>query len=210
MSLWNATSAQMGLFLTKHSSLPAEFYTISSLILAIAAVLFSHSEAYITAIFLFLVSSLFDLFDGSVARAQNKASSLGAFVDGTTDRFVDFAILYSYFFFKIDTPYLDMGQMVCIASFVVMMPSFVVAYANHRKAVNDDDETLIWRLMNRGEMVFLMMSILAVSLFSPSWAGYLLFLLIVLGSVTVIQTISATIYYAIKGNGVSKSSSSTQ
>ena len=40
------------------------------------------------------------------------------------------------------------------------MPSFTVAYANHRGAVNDDNETLIWRIMNRGEMFILMMSII--------------------------------------------------
>ena len=91
---------------------------------------------------------------------------------------------------------LSLEQFICIASFVVIAPSFIVAYANHRGAVEDDDETLIWRLMNRGEMIVVMIGIQIASLVNPSWAGYLLMLLIVLATLTVAQTIIETIYYA--------------
>jgi archaetidylinositol phosphate synthase len=156
---------------------------------------------YVMAICLFLSAGFFDLVDGSVARARNKASSLGAFIDGTIDRFVDFAILFSYFFFDINVQWFDRSQLICIASFVVIMPSFVVAYANHRRAVEDDNETLIWRLMNRGEMFFIMIAVLVVSLFSPVWAGYLLLSLLLLSTITIAQTIIATIYHAKRTQG---------
>ncbi len=93
---------------------------------------------------------------------------------------------------------LSIGQWIAVASFVVILPSFNVAYANHRGAVEDDDETLIWRLMNRGEMYVMMMSILVASLYSPTIAGYLLVLLIVLSVITIVQTIVATIYHGKK------------
>ena len=136
------------------------------------------------------------MVDGSVARAQNKASNLGAFVDGTIDRFVDFAIIFSYFYFNITPFWLDLSQLICITSFVVIMPSFIVAYANHRGAVEDDNETLIWRIMNRGEMLIIMIGILIAALVSPSWAGYLLILLIILSTITIVQTIAETLYHA--------------
>ncbi|QLZ68629.1 CDP-alcohol phosphatidyltransferase family protein [Legionella sp. PC1000] len=195
---WQKTSMFLGKFFAKYSPFPAGFYTINSLILATVAVFYSYSHYYITAILLFLLAGIFDVIDGSVARARNKASNLGAFVDGTIDRFVDFAIIFSYFFCEIKAFYLSLDQLICITSFVVILPSFIVAYANHRGAVSDDNETLIWRVMNRGEMLFFMIGILITSLFSSYWAGVLLLLLIFLSTFTIIQTIFLTIYHASK------------
>ncbi|VEH37243.1 CDP-alcohol phosphatidyltransferase family protein [Legionella sainthelensi] len=96
--VWQKTSMLLGAFFAKYSPFPAGFYTINSLILATIAVFCSYYHYYVIAILLFLLAGIFDVIDGSVARARNKASSLGAFVDGTIDRFVDFAIIFSYFF----------------------------------------------------------------------------------------------------------------
>ena len=196
---WNKASILLGKFFAANSPFPPGFYTVMSLFLGVIAVLFAYYHYYITTIILFLTAGLFDLIDGSVARARNQATPLGAFTDGTIDRFVDFAILFSFFYFDIKVYWLDISQLICITSFVVIMPSFIVAYANHRRAVEDDNETLIWRIMNRGEMLFIMLGILISSLFSPDWAGYLLLLLIFLASITIVQTIFTTIYHARKG-----------
>ncbi len=195
---WQRASMLLGKFFAHYSPFPAGFYTINSLILATIAVFFSYAHWYITAIVLFLLAGIFDVIDGSVARARNMASNLGAFVDGTIDRFVDFAIIFSYFFCDIKPFYLNLDQLICITSFVVILPSFIVAYANHRGAVSDDNETLIWRVMNRGEMLFFMIGILIISLFSSYWAGILLLFLIFLSTLTIIQTIFLTIYHATK------------
>jgi archaetidylinositol phosphate synthase len=196
--LWSKTSMAIGNFFTKYAPFPAGFYTLGALFLAIAAVFLSYFHYYSLTISFFVLAAIFDVIDGSVARAQAKASNLGAFIDGTIDRFVDFAIIFSYFFFDIKVKWLNLDQLICIASFVVIAPSFIVAYANHRGAVDDDDETLIWRLMNRGEMLFIMIGIQVVSLIDPNWAGYLLTLLISLATFTILQTIFETIYYANK------------
>ena len=196
--IWSKSSVLLGQVFAKYSPLPVVFYTISSLVLAFFAALSAYLHYYHWSIILFMIAGFFDLVDGAVARAQNKASHLGAFLDGTVDRFVDFAIIFSFFFFKIEVSWLSLGQWICIASYVVILPSFIVAYANHRGAVNDDNETLIWRLMNRGEMFFLMMSVLIVSLVSPKIAGDLLILLICLSCITIFQTIIFTIYHARK------------
>lgn len=196
--IWQKASLLLGAFFAKYSPFPAGFYTLNSLLLAVIAVVCSYFHGYVSAIVLFLVAGIFDVIDGSVARARNQASSLGAFVDGTIDRFVDFAIIFSYFFCTIDAFYLSLEQLICITSFVVILPSFIVAYANHRGAVSDDNETLIWRVMNRGEMLFFMIGILITALFSSYWAGVLLIMLISLSTLTIIQTILLTIYHANK------------
>ena len=195
-TLWHKTSYSMGHFFTKYAPFPAEFYTLSALILAMVAVFLAAVHHPILSISLFMIASLFDVIDGAVALAQATASHLVAFIDGTVDLFVDFAIIFSYYYFNIQVSGIRLEQLICIASFVVIAPSFIVAYANHRGAVNDDNETLIWRLMNRGEMIFMMIGIQILSLINPYWAGYLLLLFIVLATITIAQTIIATIYYA--------------
>lgn len=199
LKLWQKISAGIGELFSMYLPLPSSFYTVLSLFIAAFAMALAYSHHFIATISLFFVAAFCDVIDGAVARAQKKASNLGAFIDGVTDRFVDFAILFSYFFFDIETIWLNLGQWIAIASFVVILPSFNVAYANHRGAVDDDDETIIWRLMNRGEMFFLMMAIPIASMFSRSAAGNLLILLVMLSIITIIQTIVATIYHAKKG-----------
>ncbi len=193
---WQHLSALLGKFFFTYLPFSAGFYTCMSLVLALAAVFCAYTHYFILSIFLFLFAGLFDLVDGAVARFSQKASNLGAFFDGTTDRFVDFFIIYSYFFFHITPFWFNLPQLIYITFFVVIMPTFIVAYANHRGAVNDDEETLIWRLMNRGEMFIIMIGVLVVSLFNPNWAGYLLIGLIVLSVMTIIQTMGETIYHA--------------
>lgn len=195
---WNSTSQFIGKLVAVYSPLPVVSYTVASLVLGVTAIFFAYEHYYVLSIFLFLTSGLFDIIDGAAARAKNEASHLGAFLDGTVDRFVDFAIVFSFFFFEIDVVWLSLDQWICITSFVVILPSFIVAYANHRGAVNDDNETLIWRLMNRGEMFFIMMAVLILSLINPVWSGYALIVLVVLASITILQTIVATIYHAQK------------
>ena len=99
--LWRQISISMGHFFTRYAPFPAAFYTLSALIFAIFAIFLAYFNYHWCSIGLFITASLFDVIDGSVARAQAKASPLGAFIDGTVDRFVDFAIVFSYFFFDI-------------------------------------------------------------------------------------------------------------
>lgn len=196
LAYWQTVSMSIGRFFDRYLPFSPYHYTIFSGIAAGIAVFFAYYHHYFASILLFLIAAFCDIIDGAVARHQNTASALGAYIDGVMDRFVDFAILFSYFFFNIQAPWISTCKWICIASFVVILPSFNVAYANHRKAVKDDDETLIWRIMNRGEMFALMLLILITSIWKPFIAGYLLVLLIFLSTITIIQTISKTIYYA--------------
>lgn len=193
---WPVISSYIGKRLAKYLPFSAIHYTLMSFVIALCAIICAYQHYFVSTILLFLLANFFDIVDGAVARARNQASNLGAFLDGTVDRFIDFAMIYAYFYFPIKVPCLDIGKIIAIISFVVIMPTFIVAYANHRGAVDDDNETLIWRIMNRGELSILMMGIFVVSLFSATWAGYAMILLIALSLITILQTIVETIYYA--------------
>lgn len=178
--------------------LPPDFYTWATLPVAFAAMLAIIYNHIGLGICLFILSGVLDLVDGAVARYTGKTSASGAFLDGSLDRFIDFFVIFTYFWLPIATPWLNKGEWIAMAVFFAIMPSFEVAYANHRKAVDDPHETIIWRILNRGEMYFLMLLIILVSQYSPVWAGYLLITLIGLSLITTLQTLFLTIRIAKK------------
>ena len=61
--------------------------------IAILAAIAAGLQSWVVAGFLVVFGGVFDLFDGALARATNKASPLGAFMDSTFDRWGE-AILY--------------------------------------------------------------------------------------------------------------------
>jgi len=189
---WHYFSEQLGRLFSLLPFKP-NFYTWSVLPFAALGFVAFIKWHILTGIVLFLVAGLFDLIDGAVARQTQQTSGRGAFLDGSLDRFVDFLLLFSYFWLPITMPFLSLGQWICIGLFFAIMPSFEVAYANHRRAVYDPQEKIIWRIMNRGEMYFLMLLIPFISQFSSHWAGYLLLFLIILSAITTFQTLFNTL-----------------
>ena len=185
---WGNFSAALGQRLLR-LPIDANAYTWLTLILGIVGYAFIAHAFTGTGLAFFILAGLFDIIDGAVARVGQKSSHYGAFLDGSLDRFVDFFVIFSYFKLAIVTPYWSLGSWVAIALFCAIMPSFEVAYANHRKAVDDPDEKKIWRILNRGEMYPLMLLVILVSIFQPIWAGYVLAFWVALAAITTIQTV---------------------
>ena len=188
---WAAFSRQLGFIFAK-LPFPPNTYTWLTVPVTFAGLLAIVYQHIGLGIWLFLLSGVLDLIDGAVARQTNRTSFSGAFLDGTIDRFIDFFVIFSFFWLSITTPFFAKGQWICITVFLAIMPSFVVAYANHRRAVDDPEEKLIWRILNRGEMYFLMLLVIFVSRFNSAWAGYLLLVLVTLSFITTLQTLFLT------------------
>lgn len=184
-------SAKLG-YLFSHLPFPPSYYTYLTVPVAFLGMLAIIHGLVGTGVVLFAISGLLDSIDGAVARHTQRTTPAGAFLDGSLDRFVDFFLIFSYFWLPIATPILPLSQWICIAIFFAIMPSFEVAYANHRRAVHDPDEKIIWRILNRGEMYIFMLLIPIVALYSPHWAGYLLLALVGLSIITTLQTLIAT------------------
>jgi archaetidylinositol phosphate synthase len=185
---WRSFSEQLGQRMLRFP-ITANGYTWLTFVLGVLGYVFIAYNFSVTGLAFFILAGLFDIVDGAVARAGAKSSHYGAFLDGSLDRFVDFFVIFSYFKLAIVTPYWSLGSWVAIAVFCAIMPSFEVAYANHRKAVDDPDETKIWRILNRGEMYPLMLLVILVSIFQPIWAGYVLAFWVALAAITTIQTV---------------------
>ncbi len=189
--LWKKCSHFLGRMTSKLPFGP-NLYSWITLPLAIFGFLAIKEKIVIYGVFLFLASGFFDLCDGACARFTGRESHYGAFLDGTLDRFVDFLLISSYVYLPLLMPGPDLTMWVLIANFVVILPSFIVAYANHRKALYDPDETINWRFLNRGEMFVLMLLIPITSVFSPIIASYTLVGLVGLCILTIVQTMVRT------------------
>lgn len=190
---WGKISSAVGAGFSRLPFRP-NFYTWLTVVVAAIALIAIITGHVGIGLGLFIVSGLLDIIDGGLARYLGVASPAGAFLDGSLDRFVDFAVIFSYFWLSIQTPWLPLGQWVAIAVFVAIIPSFEVAYANHRKAVDDPNEVKIWRILNRGEMYPLMLAVILASCFSATVAGWILVIWVLLALITSFQTL----YIALK------------
>ena len=149
-------------------------------------------------VLLFLVSGFMDGIDGGIARIRGKPTKLGAFMDGTLDRFVDFLVFYSFVFLALPAFILSVEHWVMLMIFFGIMPSFICAYANHRGAVDDPNEKVVWRILHRAEMIGLLLIALAVSTSSPLISMYILTGVVILSIVTTAQSFGLAIYKSRK------------
>lgn len=193
--IWIAMTHKLGRSFSKLPISP-NFITWLTLPTAILAFIAIANQMIGLGITIFVIAGLLDIIDGPVARYLGTSTGYGAFLDGSLDRIVDFLVIFSYFWIPIITPWLTPAEWIALAVFLAIMPSFEVAYANHRKAVYDPEEKRIWRILNRGEMFTLMLLVTLISQFSPTWAGYLLITLVTLSGITYIQTCAIALYIA--------------
>lgn len=130
-----------------------------------------------------VLSGIFDLIDGVVARKLGKATALGAFFDSVLDRYSDLFLLLSLLIY-----YLNRGDsvLVILTSFV-SIGTVLVSYTRARaEAVNIPCNI---GLMERAERIILLS---AGALFG--WMEFMLCVLAILTHFTVIQRV----YYVWK------------
>ncbi len=138
---------------------------------------------------IFAVSAFMDLIDGKVARYKGNATRLGAFWDGTIDRFVDTLMILCLFSLDFPPAILPVGILLFLLLFFTLLPPFIVAYANHRGAVPDPTEKVIWRFAFRIEYVVLFIAAILINNWSPAGSLYLVYAALLLMVATVIQSI---------------------
>jgi archaetidylinositol phosphate synthase len=189
---WDAISIKLGEYVN-HLPFSPNFYTWLSLPLALIGFIAIVNKLIMIGMLLFILAGLFDLLDGGLARYKKICTPYGAFLDGTIDRFVDFLMLLSFFWLPIQPLGFGLDKWLYIAGFFMIMPSYIVAYANHRQAVHDPSEKIIWRLLNRGEMFAIMILIIFISAYNTALAGKLLEGFVILSIITTLQAFIKTL-----------------
>jgi len=164
--------------------------TILSLLFAFSAFLSAvlYNSKYLFLLFITL-SGLMDMLDGALARALNKASKRGAFIDSTLDRISDFFIIYSLIYF-------DFEYSLVIYLLVV---SFMISYVRARS------ESLGLSLegvgiIERAERIIFILVIILVSSYNKILSLTLLYALLLLSTVTLLQRIFFVVIHIEKSS----------
>ncbi len=168
-------------------------WTVLSLLIAIIGAIHNAIGQLMIGLILFVVSAFCDAIDGAVARARNETSNLGAFIDGVTDRFVEFLFLFSFMFVPLPIIYLDSKIWIAGAIFFgTMMPSFIRAYSDHKEVISKKEANALGGLCERSERITLLVLGLLASLITSSmnYFVYAIILVIILSIITILQRLA--------------------
>jgi CDP-diacylglycerol--glycerol-3-phosphate 3-phosphatidyltransferase len=127
---------------------------------------------------LFLLSGLFDALDGTLARLTNRKTRFGAFLDSTSDRYADAAIL-----FGVMVPFMQRGQLIeVILAFVALVGSLLVSYTRAR-AEGLGLECKVGLLTRLERFIIISIGLLF------NWVALMLWVLAILANFTAMQRI---------------------
>lgn len=136
---------------------PNQITTTSLLFGILGALLVLVDIKYIIPSFiLFIFAFLFDAIDGAVARAKKLVSNKGAFIDGVFDRVVDFCIILALYIITPEKTYLT-NLTFLLLIFISALPSFITAYAEHKKAMSKSAVNKIPKSLGRPERSLLLL-----------------------------------------------------
>ena len=150
--------------------------TVSAVLFAAIGFWFSFQQLPPVSLAFFVLSGLLDALDGAVARAKNMVSAKGAYIDGITDRLVEFLFIMSFFFYSLP-PFFLPAQilLILVLFFGSTMSTFATAYADHRKAADAKKLAGEPGILPRPERMLLLFLALALLPFNAGAASAVLF-----------------------------------
>ena len=163
--------------------------TVISVLFSIAGfVSFYYFEILIGFAF-FILAFLFDGIDGAIARAKGLVSKKGAFLDGISDRIVEFFLILALFVSAKGNLELEL-LLLAILFFGTCMTSFVKAYSEHSGLLDHESAKKMPGLLERAERsVLLLLGPVLLVLGFGSWLLPLLGIVALLSFATFAQRI---------------------
>jgi CDP-diacylglycerol--glycerol-3-phosphate 3-phosphatidyltransferase len=138
----------------------------------------------------FILAFALDAVDGAVARARGETSKLGGFLDGVSDRLVEFFLLLSLLFVPLGMPWVtDSFWIIVVLFFGTCMTSFVKAYANYQGVLTKEGADRMPGLLERGERGALLMVFVFLVLYGFAYAWVLFALIALLSVLTFLQRV---------------------
>ena len=117
-------------FLIRHRFSASQLTLIAFFGTILASILIYY-ENWIIGSSLFMIFSLFDALDGSLARRDNSAKPLGAFFDSVTDRFSDSAILFAIILYAFNVGNRNIFVLGLLALIASLITSYIKAKAEN-------------------------------------------------------------------------------
>ncbi|MBU0586691.1 CDP-alcohol phosphatidyltransferase family protein [Candidatus Micrarchaeota archaeon] len=164
--------------------------TILSVIFAVCGFASYSQNAWLS--FGFFALALFsDAVDGAVAKAKNMQTKKGAFLDGVSDRIVEFFIILAMFGMVVPALYLEWETWLLILLFFgTGMTSFVKAYSEHSGILEHARALKMPGILERTERVLLIMvGFVLVVLGFGEYAIVVIAIAGILSLITIIQRI---------------------
>ena len=184
-------SVKLGLVFS-HVGLSPNTWTVLAIIPAIigfVSLVMYHNLLW--ALLFFMASGVIDAIDGAVARVTSRVSAMGAFLDGVIDRYVEFLLYLGLLFFLMagEPEFLVPSYVwINILLFGAIMPTFIRAYADHRKVVTDPrDLRRMGGLLERAERLTLLYIGLLLGMFNAMWLVYIVVAAAILANFTAFQ-----------------------
>jgi phosphatidylglycerophosphate synthase len=184
-------SVKLGMFFS-HAGLSPNTWTFLAIIPAILGFLslvIYHNLFW--GLLFFIASGVIDAIDGAVARVTSRVSPMGAFLDGVIDRYVEFLLYMGLLFFLMPGgPEFMVPNYVWInvLLFGAIMPTFIRAYADHRKVVTDQgDLRRMGGLLERAERLTLLYAGMLLGMYDVLWLVYVVAVAAILANFTALQ-----------------------
>ena len=134
---FNKLSEKIGLIFSKLPISPNQ-WTISSLFLALLTLYFLINNNLIIAFLLSLITISIDMIDGAVARATNRATVFGAYLDTVTDRLIEFSLLFGLLFIQLPNFILPSYFWIFLLSFGSFLSTYTKSAAFEKKMINEE------------------------------------------------------------------------
>jgi phosphatidylglycerophosphate synthase len=193
LKLAQSLQGKLGSLLSHLPVSPAQL-TLSSVLFAAAGFWLSIQHQIFPSLLLFVIAGAIDALDGALARAKKQSSDRGAYLDGITDRLVEFLFILSFFAYPIPPFVLPAGlSLICILFFGSAMSSFATAYAEHRHVADSKKIALQPGILPRAERLMLLFVSFLLIAYGPHLSGMLLFATALLSAITFLQR--AVYYY---------------
>jgi len=144
---FEAALARLALALGRLGATPNSL-TLVSFVLALVCGAAAASGAFLIAAVFLIASGVFDLLDGSLARATNRTTAYGALLDSCLDRISDAAPLLGLMFFI--SP---MGWFAVIPA-ITLVGAFMISYVRARAEALGAKLPRLW--MRRGDRLILL------------------------------------------------------
>jgi len=175
----------IGRFFSKFGLTPNQ-WTILTLLPTIIAFYFLLKQDFLIAALFFIISSFFDLVDGSIARVMGMVTKKGAYLDTIVDRYAEWMIITGLLFCDLPDFILPIQFWLFVYLFGSVMTSYSKAAAKEKELV---EKEIRGGLLERAERLIILFIGILFAYFNKIYLTYIIVLLAILSNITAIQRI---------------------
>jgi phosphatidylglycerophosphate synthase len=147
-------------------------WTLSSLFLALIVFYFLVGQNFLISFIVCIFAISIDMIDGAVARATERTTKFGAYLDTVTDRFIEFLIIFGLFFIPYPNFIIVSQAWLMILLLGSMMSTYSKSAAFEKGLIKKESKG--GGILEHTDRLLLFLVIILISYFSLQYATYLI------------------------------------